>query len=318
MEIQELLRTLVTSLPTEHNDEDFYTFVKNRFDEYIELLLSLTPIEIDGLLSDLNDFKGKKTQQRFVNLVKTINKQCLEILQLAYKGDLYSATNLLFKLLNYSKYTKGYLDEPYKYYFDFEIDKERMYYRCVPFAKGEIPNNCNHLPYNLRYKSHTNRFNQIGFPCLYLSSSKELAKLEIGNKENYDFYIGEFRAKKALLLLNFVLPAREKILKMSKNDMFRFLITYPIYILNLTKANHGDCEFVEEYLFSQLFFHVWYMNKNYEKYSWTGICYTSMYNRNEYNIVIPALYNSNEPPNDDSISEFIQERIEETKLYKDI
>ena len=319
MEIQKLIKALVANLPAEHNDEEnFYTFIKRSFDEYITLLFSLDSVDVENLLADIDDFKGAKTRQRFVNLVKTINQKCLEILQLAYKGDLYTATSLLFKLLNYSKYTKGYLVEPYRNYFGFVIDNERTYYRCVSFAKGEIPSNCNHLPYYLRYKSHTSRFNQIGYPCLYLASSLDLAIQEI-IKEEYedkDFYVSEFIPQKPLLLLNFVLPSENEILEMNKYDMFRFLITYPIYILNLTKTQHHNCEFKEEYLFSQLFFHIWYMNKNYERFSWTGICYTSMCNRNEYNIVIPALYNTKEPPHNNSISDFIQDCIEEKGPYR--
>lgn len=48
---------------------------------------------------------------------------------------------------------------------------------------------------------------------------------------------------------------------MNDYDKFSFLITYPMLLLCLVPVTDETARFHEEYLFSQLFAHVMYMNK---------------------------------------------------------
>lgn len=51
--------------------------------------------QFESMLSEAGELMGKSTKLRFVNLIKVIHTKCLEILQLAYKGDVLNATALL-------------------------------------------------------------------------------------------------------------------------------------------------------------------------------------------------------------------------------
>ena len=159
---------------------------------------------------------GNPTQKRFVNLIKIINRNCIKILQLAYKGDSYNATSLLLKLMTKQKYTKNCLADKYMNYLKFELDDERIYYRCLRMESDKIPQNCNHLPYKLRCHAIANRFNQTSFPCLYLASSLAIAKKEAVCNDKNNIYIGEFKAKRKLLYLNFCVPTKEEIDNMTE------------------------------------------------------------------------------------------------------
>ena len=93
---------------------------------------------------------------------------------------------------------------------------------------------------------------------------------------------------------------------------FCFLILYPFYCLCLTKSSHSSSKeplFVEEYLFSRLFFHMLFLHKDNEICFFDGIIYTSTIDRNAYNIVLPARYSV--PENDDHNVEspFLRNRL---------
>ena len=99
---------------------------------------------------------------------------------------------------------------------------------------------------------------------------------------------------------------------MNDYDKFSFLITYPMLLLCLVPVADETTRFHEEYLFSQLFAHVMYMNKKENIYS-DGICYTSMRDKEGVNYVIPALYKRSEPIFDNRISDFVSERVDEVR-----
>lgn len=324
MDIKELVNILSNNLPANYEGISFYDFAKNKLEEYVTLLSATDKNEFDNLLEATGDLglNKNKTQRRFVNLIKVINQTCLKILQLAYKGDMYNAISTLSKLMTVSKATKGYLADRYLSYLKFAADDGRIYYRCLKLDSKIEPKNCNHLPYNLRYLASPNRFNQIGFPCLYVASSLDIAEKESNCKESNckeskHVYVGEFKSKKNLYYLNFCIPTKEEREKMTAYDTFEYLVTYPLLLLSLITKSNKDCTgFCEEYLFSQLFFHLLFTTKRDDIVYWDGIRYTSTLDRNGYNIVVPASYKQQEPPSGDTISDFIEERFEQIQQYK--
>lgn len=319
MDIKELVNILSNNLPANYEGVSFYDFAKNKLEEYVTLLSATDKNEFDNLLEATGDLglNKNKTQRRFVNLIKVINQTCLKILQLAYKGDMYNAISTLSKLMTVSKATKGYLADRYLSYLKFAADDGRIYYRYLKLDSKIKPKNCNHLPYNLRYLASPNRFNQIGFPCLYVASSLDIAEKESNCKESEHVYVGEFKSKKKLHYLNFCIPTKEEREKMTAYDTFEYLVTYPLLLLSLITKSNKDCTgFCEEYLFSQLFFHLLFTTKRDDIVYWDGIRYTSTLDRNGYNIVVPASYKQQEPPTGDSISDFIEERFEQIRQYK--
>ena len=329
MDIKELVNILSNNLPANYEGISFYDFAKNKLEEYVTLLSATDKNEFDNLLEATGDLglNKNKTQRRFVNLIKVINQTCLKILQLAYKGDMYNAISTLSKLMTVSKATKGYLADRYLSYLKFAADDGRIYYRYLKLDSNIEPKNCNHLPYNLRYLASPNRFNQIGFPCLYVASSLDIAEKESNCKESNckesdckeskHVYVGEFKSKKNLYYLNFCIPTKEEREKMTAYDTFEYLVTYPLLLLSLITKSNKDCTgFCEEYLFSQLFFHLLFTTKRDDIVYWDGIRYTSTLDRNGYNIVVPASYKQQEPPSGDTISDFIEERFEQIQQYK--
>lgn len=319
MDIKELVNILSNNLPANYEGVSFYDFAKNKLEEYVTLLSATDKNEFDNLLEATGDLglNKNKTQRRFVNLIKVINQTCLKILQLAYKGDMYNAISTLSKLMTVSKATKGYLADRYLSYLKFAVDDGRIYYRCLKLNSNIEPKNCNHLPYNLRRQARPNRFNQIGFPCLYVASSLDIAEKESNCKVSDHVYFGEFKSKKNLYYLNFCIPTKEKREQMTAYDTFEYLVTYPLLLLSLITKSNKDCTgFCEEYLFSQLFFHLLFTTKRDDIVYWDGIRYTSTLDRNGYNIVVPASYKQQEPPTGDTISDFIEERFEQIRQYK--
>ena len=198
MDIKELVNILSNNLPANYEGVSFYDFAKNKLEEYVTLLSATDKNEFDNLLEATGDLglNKNKTQRRFVNLIKVINQTCLKILQLAYKGDMYNAISTLSELMTVSKATKGYLADRYLSYLKFAVDDGRIYYRYLKLDSNIEPKNCNHLPYNLRRQARPNRFNQIGFPCLYVASSLDLAEKESNCKVSDHVYVGEFKSKK--------------------------------------------------------------------------------------------------------------------------
>ena len=334
MDIKELVNILSNNLPANYEGVSFYDFAKNKLEEYVTLLSATDKNEFDNLLEATGDLglNKNKTQRRFVNLIKVINQTCLKILQLAYKGDMYNAISTLSKLMTVSKATKGYLADRYLSYLKFAADDGRIYYRYLKLDSNIEPKNCNHLPYNLRYLASPNRFNQIGFPCLYVASSLDIAEKESNCKESNckesnckesdckeskHVYVGEFKSKKNLYYLNFCIPTKEEREKMTAYETFEYLVTYPLLLLSLITKSNKDCTgFCEEYLFSQLFFHLLFTTKRDDIVYWDGIRYTSTLDRNGYNIVVPASYKQQEPPSGDTISDFIEERFKQIRQYK--
>ncbi len=329
MDIKELVNILSNNLPANYEGVSFYDFAKNKLEEYVTLLSATDKNEFDNLLEATGDLglNKNKTQRRFVNLIKVINQTCLKILQLAYKGDMYNAISTLSKLMTVSKATKGYLADRYLSYLKFAADDGRIYYRYLKLDSNIEPKNCNHLPYNLRYLASPNRFNQIGFPCLYVASSLDIAEKESNCKESNckesdckeskHVYVGEFKSKKNLYYLNFCIPTKEEREKMTAYETFEYLVTYPLLLLSLITKSNKDCTgFCEEYLFSQLFFHLLFTTKRDDIVYWDGIRYTSTLDRNGYNIVVPASYKQLEPPSGDTISDFIEERFKQIRQYK--
>lgn len=312
MDLQSLISDLVTSLGCNHRKQQtFYCFIKFQFEEYERLLKKVDKKQFESMLSEAGELMGRPTKLRFLNLMKVIHAKCLEILQLAYKGDVLNASTQLEKLLTVKKCTKGYLLDMYVNYLKNEEGQGNRYYRIVDFPKGMLLPNCNHMPYNLRSKASAGRFNLLGIPCLYLASSETTALAEIGNLVNKnDRWLGTFKAVCKLFFLNFTIPTSEEISAMRDYDKFSFLVTYPMLLLCLVPVADDEAKFHEEYLFSQLFVHVIYMNKKGESYS-DGICYSSMRNNGGINYIIPALYKQKTPIFDNRISDFISDRVEE-------
>lgn len=313
--IKNFIYSLSQSLPLSRGDDnEFYNFIKQQFDLYIEKLSLLPQNELSSFIAESKEMNGNASAKRFLNLIKDIQDQCLNILQLAYKGDSYSAIKRLEQLLTVQKFTKYRLNDMLVNYFVLGDEYGETLYRCVDFNKCEVPDNCWHVPYNMKYKASRGRFNQLGTICMYLSNSKDCASKELGEVDDVkkNRWVGEFRPKMMLYLYNFVIPSREEIERMNAYEQFCFLLTYPFYMLCLTKTGHSSSPFCEEYLFPQLFFQMLFIQPNNKCPRFDGIKYTSMHIPDSINIVILAKYSSEIPPKD-GYSKHIKSLLEAIK-----
>lgn len=308
--IYDLSQTLPMSRDT---DSSFYSFVKEEFELYISKLKSLPKEDFERFLESANEMCGNASTRRFINLISDIQKHCLLILQSAYKGDYYLATKSLEKLLTIQEATKYRLKDMLVNYFVLGRDCKKTFYRCVDFEKAKTPDDCWHVPYNLRQYASRGRFNQTGTICMYISDSLECSNSELGAvNEQKVRWVGEFRPKQILYLYNFVVPSKGDIEEMSSYEQFCFLLTFPFYILCLTKCKYPSKSFCEEYIFSQLFFQMLFLQSNDKCPRFDGIIYTSMHVPNSVNIVIPAKYKDKEPL-ENGHSEYVKSLLKEIK-----
>ena len=296
--IKNFIFSLSQTLPMSFDENVcFYSFVKEQFEFYVGKLNSVPKNEFDCFLRKIQEMSGNVTAKRFVNLIRDIQKTCLDILLYAYKGDLLSADRSLERLLTIQEPAKYRLNDMLVNYLVLRRELGNTFYRCVDFEEGETPNDCWHLPFNLKHKAARGRFNQLGTICMYISNLRECANSELGPvKEHCIRWVGEYKPRQPLYLYNFVIPSKDDIEEMSLYEQFCFLLSYPFYILCLTSSNHPTSWFCEEYLFSQLFFHMLFLQSNDKCPRFDGICYTSMQVPDAVNIVIPAKYEEEEPP----------------------
>lgn len=314
MALDEFIKKLSEHIPIDGDNTPYYDIIVKEFDLYLRWLNTYLPDEeFKSFLQTTNELKGTLSKKRFINLIAKIQKKCIEILQVCYKGDLWNAANMLVQLMTMGKCTQYKLKDIYANYFRLDIARlgREYYYRRVDYGEKEEVTNCWHLPYNLRHLAAKGRFNMIGYPCFYLSDSFNGAYNEVGAlKDGKLAYVGKFLPEKNVLLLNLTLPLIDK---MSSFDKFCFMITYPIYLLCFVKARCKDKNFAfcEEYVFPQLFFHVMFYHTADKFPNFDGISYNSLEESKAINIVLPAKYEGDIPPSY-GFSSFI------TSLFKQI
>ncbi|MBO4664920.1 MAG: hypothetical protein J5663_10990 [Bacteroidaceae bacterium] len=316
MGVNLLIDEISRNLAQDYNENSFYEYIKRAFDEYL-VHLSKHKKEIETLLYNTKEFDGEKTYKRFASLIKKINACCLDILEKAYQGDILSAALELDKLLTVQKYTSYKLMDMYVNYLNFEQTSGGTFFRCVDFKDGDTPKSCGHVPYDKRYLVNKGRFNQLGFPCLYLSNSLECAQKEVGRKKSNKIrWYGKFVPKRDLLFMDFSIRMGGKIDSMSDYDKFSYLVTYPLRLLCLTKTKRESVAFTEEYIFSQLFLHILFINhKNGKIPNYHGIRFTSLKDSRYLNFVVPAKYNSKQPKTS-GVSEYIAVLFDEIEVEK--
>lgn len=288
MDINNFIRELIKCFPFQNNNTllSYSDFIEEKLHAYIELL---EKVNDDGLIKIISsEFCKNPTKKRFINLEKCICNRCLDILSLIIKGDLYNAITQLNKLLqnNYSIQYK--LNERLINYVRIKILKNPLY-RIVEYSREENPQNCNHVPYEMREKANMDRFNMNGYPCLYLSDSIDGCKKELSNSNNKEKYSSSFTPKMnpQIVFFDLILPKQDYLESITDFDKFRFILTYPLYIMCLSINN---TKFKYEYLFPQLLFHLlFFSEKNNNTYNIRGIAYSSTKDPKHTNYIIPAM-----------------------------
>ena len=279
-----------------------YYYIKEAFLCYSDEISNIADDEFHINPDDVY-FNGMFTKNRLSNLVNRIIEAHLKILQYCYKGDLFSASKLLYQLLlcQNSK-LKQYLVEPYINYLDSKVFTKEIFYRMRDEDKDKLVDNCSHVPYNLRGSIDSNRFSLQGLPCLYLANTKETANKELRSmEEGKQRWVSEFAPTRDFALTDLRFKQVELQPNMSIYDAFKLLITFPIRLLCSMKVKDEKARFHEEYYFPQLLSHLILVylkeHPNEKLYCGTeGIMFDSTQNRTGYNIILPASYSGLLPP----------------------
>ena len=311
-----IIKKLAGELPLSLNRTcgTFYCFIQEQFGQYLTLLNQVSSSDLESIIIESKEFVGNPSKKRFINLVSKIQSDCLEILKESYKGDLYTSLEKLKSLLFSSGPYNNWLVEVIANYFSISLDSIASDLYRVRDDNKPVED-CWNIPFNLREKAQDERFNCSGTVCMYLSTSLDCCDKEKGAvAKGHTRYAQLFRRKDNSIvpLLDFRVPDETMCDEMTARDQFCFLILYPFYCLCLTKSSHSSSKeplFVEEYLFSRLFFHMLFLHKDNEICFFDGIIYTSTIDRNAYNIVLPARYSV--PENDDHNVEspFLRNRL---------
>lgn len=300
MTIDDLVQNLAQSIPTDLPDEDvvenedrdnhqlpaFFSFAQERLNQFVQ---QTSQIDEDELKAKLNEngifFKPPYTKKRFENLIQLINKLSLEILHLCYQGAIFSAGDLLYKLLGGNTKLGRYLAGPYFNCFKYEIKKEAVYYRMRD--DDENVTDCWHVPFHCRRLASTGRYSIAGFPSLYLADSLITASKELGKLQKKHRWYSEFTLKdgKKLFLLDLSTPTKHEIAEMNDFQKIAFILTYPMRLLCSVKTKQSGNPNNEEYFIPQLISHALLMEKKLSE----GILYTSTKNKGSRCIVMPAI-----------------------------
>lgn len=286
MNVNVLLSILINKFPLENKSAQlsYFEFIEKELNDYINFIKEIDDYELESLL--IGQFRQNPSKIKFINLEKFICNNLKKILTLVIKGDIYNAINRLNAFFINNSSTQYKLIEPLKNHMGLFLIDEKLY-RIIP--KEENTTSCNHIPFNIREKSKNVRFNLNGYPCLYLSNSVKGCIIEVEKKVNSPEYCwSEFTiSNKRIPLFDLTIPQMKDISTLSVYDKFRFLLTYPLYVLCLSSSNE---DFKYEYLFPQLMFHLLFIpNYNDITYDIKGIAYTSTKDSKYINYVIPAL-----------------------------
>lgn len=287
MNIDNLIQELIKYIPFENKTSQSYSdFIEEKLNLFINLIDKVSEDDLKKIIS--SEFCKNPTKKRFINLEKCICKKCLEILSSIIKGDLFNALTQLNKLLQDKSSIQYKLKELLISYFGIEILKNPLY-RIVEFSAKENPQNCNHIPYEMREKANIGRFNMNGYPSLYLSDSIDGCLKELSGSSSKEKYSSSFIPKKdyPIVVFDLTLPKEEQLESFTDFDKFKFILTYPLYIMCLSINN---TKFKYEYLFPQLLFHLLFLSeKDNNIYNIRGIAYSSTKDPKNTNYIIPAM-----------------------------
>lgn len=300
MKIIELLDCLYLNIRQTYREKyerpDYYEYVQSDFSRFKELLLQLDAEELIPVLKEKGCLKGNVTKQRFLNFCITIFEECINILDAYYKGNVWKASKRLYALLKSKNKISKYWEDEFMNSFSFEFLKEgKCLYRMVDMKIGENLRDCWHIHYEKRRHASFSRFSLAGIPCLYLADSQETANCECGNvQEGKQRWCSCFiPSNDKTLFFDLRIPTKNNLEEYNPIDL---IITYPIRFLCSVKVLNTDGYYHEEYYFSQLLFHLFFMSDLIDlRLSYKGFVYSSTANQGGENYVLPALYKQKNP-----------------------
>ena len=237
-------------LPKKQNTEEFYEFVSNTLDEYLQ--------QLDKFEGNLKS-NIENNKENIFNLCHSIKKAIEHYLN----GHTFKAYNVLEAGLNrihhYLKYPKNNkIIVP-------SLNSESFYKLRYSRSRLKHVEDLFHVPFQLRFKIQSSRYSIPGVPCLYLANSLALCWEEL-RKPNIDFLYGcryelnlnEFSFLNLALTPQTISYINKNLLKFNttyNSDYFLLeeaIITWPLsFVCSLPTLRH-DASFKVEYIIPQL------------------------------------------------------------------
>ena len=237
--IEILVENLKEKFPLPSKGKAFHLLLKEELNEYLK---EINKLKWKGITQNLeNDL----TFEKFIDIGSKI---CNNI-----NNAIYDTRNGMPNKAYEKIKTILLTPELEKYLYDIIESKEKKFNRLreIKRAKTSISEDIvKHCPFDEVHKLGNFRFSLSGYPCLYLGSSIDVCKKEIGFKENESYYQGTFEIKggQRIKLLNICpFDNNGKI-----NNPLRFLLLYPLYLSCLARKQHNKGTFHEEYIIPQL------------------------------------------------------------------
>lgn len=159
-----------------------------------------------------------------------------------------------------------------------------------------------HIPMFKRNLIKSYRYSIPGYPCLYLSTGKELCWFECGMPKKFSYSAFQLQTDEKIKLINFSIQPNDLVSSVpiwyanhpeDKNKIdeyvLKYLIIHPLRVSCSLQVSERNNAFIQEYIISQLLL-LWVRKNN----EFDGIAYSSCsaiekaHEWNYYNIVFPA------------------------------
>ena len=245
---------------------DISTYMKNHFDQYIN--------DLNKTINSENPFLGESFINKLNEKIPLIEEVCDELIDISqtyrdgYIKAAYEKSYTLFESLSpyyLSRFSWNGRDGDF--YRIREGDFRIKEGESSKKKKAELF----HIKNGSRHLIGAYRYSVSGFPCLYLSSSRELCWFECGMPKQFSYcqMIIEENGENALRLIDFsnrpidllssthvwLLNNRDNENEKTKiyDYLLNYIITYPLAAACSIKVSDRGSKFVEEYIIPQIF-----------------------------------------------------------------
>lgn len=265
--------------------KSYRQFLKEIFDEYLELLAEVRPkkIKIEYLKNEV-DFDS------IIKLQKQVTLGLLETVDHYFAGSPSKAYERFEQMINNRT-------DKYKNLLNIkELEKNENFYR-LRVKKENFPLTARdmfHIPFEFRGKVSTQRYSIPGFPCLYMGKTIYVAWEELKRPNLDEFQVVRLKSVRSIKLLN--LTSEDWGSNSYHKTPYKYLMTWPIIAACSIKVACYEDTFKPEYIIPQLLLQ-WVRNN---KELVDGIMYNSTHIPNKklttegqlYNLVLPVRDNS--------------------------
>lgn len=237
MNFETLLKDEIFELPlVQTTKENFKTFIIKKLKLFLKKINELEDGSIHPNKNISTDFV-KRIQEKIVeNLISCIEEY--------YNGNPFKSYEKLNNVFRNEKDLYAIVKQK-TYDIDESFFRIRLSEQNYPYKKNEMF----HIPFELRNKVSTQRFSIPGFPSLYLGRTVYICWEELNRPSIDKIQAIKYKNVKPLKLLDLTPPNKEC---EDINELYRFLMTFPLIMCCSVKVKDKSDTFKPEYIIPQL------------------------------------------------------------------